>query len=1402
MGSCIYKPALIKNNKEVESKLFNDLLSLTGNRESSKYLWGLSQVKEFTDNLEGLQLDENGEVTIESYNKALNIKELLNGNTTLLVEKRQLGAIDSNDNPIEHINVESIIEKVINFNKENQNLVADISRSGDKYVININNKTLDNQNIPENLMFSNSLNNHLRMLMNSLGFEVEVKSNLGHAGIFNPLQGEQTAGLLKTVIQVAEGKVGEEAFPEEFSHFIFDGLIKEPLVQRVLTALQVEGAVEAVLKDEYDQYNELYKGDSFMLRKEAAGKLMHAHITKAPVEAVHQNLISRLWNLVKNKIQKLSQSNIDKAINDANLAIEKITPAILDGSLLPLFDKSLLQDSKPLFKIASKIDKMQQISEDALRLYSKRIKILQARSKNGKYSDKDLEAIKKLQKLNEEKKYARSSMVFLTESLSEIQKLQSDINGLSEINSGEELIRIGSNSKVLRRTKEFIDAYSPIITDMTAMESFQERGEVLLSKEEAIKIAQLASEITKIIAYLNTTYRSLRFNTVFNFQKQFFGEDKMIGLGKNKTDRMTLEMILTMSEKDISGADRWLNTMGDSSDPLLSLIDKVVKTTHSKRDNILERLLFNLRATHIELTRAGHNTDFMFEKDSNGKITDKIISDIDFVKFKKNKEEFIKKLKDKGTKNYIIQTKLEAWERRNMESILVDKETGRIEVLPSKKMYSIDRLSKLDSAQKKYYDDMMQLKAQLDSMIPAKHAHMYNSIYIRNNLVEGVLNNISDPRKSSKMLLETFKDKFLVRSDDTDYAQPIFNLEEYNDWVALNNIDVSTPELEQEAEKKYNKYLKNTRLQILTDFSNKRVETMPVYYVNPLEDLDRLSTDFTSSMLAYAAMAVNYHEMNKIVDVMELTRDLLKERKVQQMKGDKKLVDSFKAVNKVYEMAYTKKGSETRTGARIDSYYAAEFYGERKLDEGSIKLFGSEISISKTGDTIKAYTGEIGLALNAFSSLNNAVVGKYQMFLEAIGGEYYGLKDSAIAKKNYYANLPDYLGEINSIVKNNKMGLLSDKFDALEEFNSSLKGKDFYKNAAARILGKTNTRFMSTAGEHYLHVRNMLAMLNSNKVLDKNGKEISIYEAYTTKEYKDASGKSLGSILVFKDGVKTLNGEQLFTLEHHILMDSLTKKESLSKDDKAKIMELDAIKSFTDNKMNNLKMRIGKVSQSLNGAFNEIDKGEIHKYVLGRMAMQFRQWMPAHYNRRLGSAYYDTQLDQWREGYYRTIGRFAWNSIVDIRRLNFHLATNWAQLNNHEKANIKRASAELSMFAILSGLIAMMGPEKDKKGLWAQRVLIYQLKRLKLEISASIPIHPDIIDNLWTMLQSPIPSVKSFNSLGDLVQFWNLFNEVESGRYKGWSVYKRDAYNAMPYINHIRKVQDITEEDYMFNIFK
>ena len=53
---------------------------------------------------------------------------------------------------------------------------------------------------------------------------------------------------------------------------------------------------------------------------------------------------------------------------------------------------------------------------------SKRIKILQSRSKRGKYKKSDVQTIKQMQGLIEKKEYAKSTIKFLGESLTEIQK--------------------------------------------------------------------------------------------------------------------------------------------------------------------------------------------------------------------------------------------------------------------------------------------------------------------------------------------------------------------------------------------------------------------------------------------------------------------------------------------------------------------------------------------------------------------------------------------------------------------------------------------------------------------------------------------------------------------------------------------------------------------------------------------------------------------------------------------------------------------------------------------------------------------------------------------------------------------------------------------------------------------
>ena len=73
----------------------------------------------------------------------------------------------------------------------------------------------------------------------------------------------------------------------------------------------------------------------------------------------------------------------------------------------------------------------------------------------------------------------------------------------------------------------------------------------------------------------------------------------------------------------------------------------------------------------------------------------------------------------------------------------------------------------------------------------------------------------------------------------------------------------------------------------MKDFEGKEVQTLPIYYTKMKEgeSPNDLSTDIVSTLTAYAAMANDFNEMNRVIDVLELGRDMLKEREVIQTRG-------------------------------------------------------------------------------------------------------------------------------------------------------------------------------------------------------------------------------------------------------------------------------------------------------------------------------------------------------------------------------------------------------------------------------------------------------------------------------------------------------------------------------------
>lgn len=120
------------------------------------------------------------------------------------------------------------------------------------------------------------------------------------------------------------------------------------------------------------------------------------------------------------------------------------------------------------------------------------------------------------------------------------------------------------------------------------------------------------------------------------------------------------------------------------------------------------------------------------------------------------------------------------------------------------------------------------------------------------------------------------------------------------------------------------------------------------------------------------------------------------------------------------------------------------------------------------------------------------------------------------------------------------------------------------------------------------------------------------------------------------------------------------------------------------------------------------------------------------------------------------------------------------ELSKHEKANILRAIADLGQALVISSLLAWIDWDGDDESWW-KNALQYQLYRERTELMSVIPLPNGILEEGNRILQSPMAGMRLIGDVGDLLQFWNWFDEVGYGRYEGQSVFSKSVQELTPF---------------------
>ena len=720
-----------------------------------------------------------------------------------------------------------------------------------------------------------------------------------------------------------------------------------------------------------------------------------------------------------------------------------------------------------------------------------------------------------------------------------------------------------------------------------------------------------------------------------------------------------------------------------------------------------------------------------------------LASDIDWGLYETARKAKIKSLMVQRYKGFDLKQAIENWENQNTEDRIVDSVTGRTERVPNATYRkAIDFKRDWSPEQIEYYDTMMQLKGEIGTLLPTYAQHQYFPPQVRRDFLDA-LHDANDIKDVGRAFKNKLQDFYKVREDDEDYRENgIIDGDEYQ-------ITASA-------------------------YDNTPLRQIPIFYVNKVED-GELLRNFSSGLTALAGTAINYAAMDEVADVVEFIGNFVKGQKAREDTSQADLVQN--GVIKVFKDVY-KRATNTNTASIVDGFIAQHIYGQR-LNTNMPKWF------TKAFSNIIAYTSFKGLATNLKGAFANYFMGEFQMMREAGAGEFYNAKDYIFAHTKLFG-FAGAAGDIMELFTNNinhKSVLMRELFDPLQE-NFEQKSHTRYYNSMFRQMMSHDCSFIGySSGEYLIHYVNMYAVLHNQKVL-LDGKMISMYDAFEVTNKKDGNSE-----LKLKAGVTNLDGTPI-----------------------------------TQDFIDKIRRRIRYVNQTTHGSMNAEDKGIIYQSLCGRGIMNFRQWMVEHYSTRFRTAHYDATLGTTREGYWYTFfheaftnedTQDAWKKDEKLKALGLFMKdlltftlrseSQWGNLNEMQRYNIKRVRAEMLMYICLLGLSFALGePDDHKKDFW-RRWWIYQTKRAILDTEASMP-HPKAISNALTILNSPMASINTMNSL--LYAIYGIFNgdiftEIKSGDYKGWNKYYRNMikYN-LPFFKDWEQMQKFSEDESVFKVFE
>lgn len=715
------------------------------------------------------------------------------------------------------------------------------------------------------------------------------------------------------------------------------------------------------------------------------------------------------------------------------------------------------------------------------------------------------------------------------------------------------------------------------------------------------------------------------------------GNDSIVDKnGKQYTVKEYIDKASNEGIEDL-GLDRWLASMAQCDNPILSLISqykKIRQEAANQRTQIMINDLYEAIETLKASRPVGRNrdsTEFMFRTE-NGKIINKYVMDYDLDEYSRQLDEYINSIKDR--------TDISEETKRNMVADWQDQHTEVRNDLgghrfPKRSDFPSKEFAKFTDAEKQYWATFMGLKIACEDEFPNMMFSIDNAIVIRKNKWEYLTEH--------KVTNEKFK-KISIISSPIEAIGKMW----HDTWnYTSNDIDVDIVEDR--------------------DFKNRAIYALPIYYsrLAPDESMEDMSLDTVSSLATYIKIFNRSAELSNVLGVLEGAADIIETFNSNNSNTSDYVASILKTENLSERYEYIKSRSISYINKVSKSYedrndlaMYKDFLRRQVYGKYQNQMQSKPVRVLVNG--YMRFTAIRTLGLKLGTSIANVVQAYISIIPELARKQHFTLGDFIKAEGRYLLNSLAFISDLGTPKPSTHATLWSQKFNIMQDFDDNIRDIDYRKNRFQRLFTTDVLFALMHLGEHHIQHLTAYSMAynKQNELIDGDGNQYNVYNAFFT--FKDNNVTRL----YLREGLSTtIKGKQYAIITNEEI--EQRKADFIANNPNEVYHEAKILKDGEISEsawITQFGQRVLGLNQYMNGIYNTEDSNAAQASIWANLMLMYRRYLYPSLKRRYGKRTYNAQMSSEHEGYYAT-----------ARRVNKMLK--WEK-NNKEKYEFEKLTSD------------------------------------------------------------------------------------------------------------------------------